>query len=104
MAEEVRAAREGAAIFDQSYFGKLVLHGPRADAAMQWICGADLEGKAEGSVTYTPLCNVKGGVEADLTVTRLPRGEGWYMCTGGATYSHDVAWIQHALEAGGSGC
>ena len=31
VAEEVRAAREGVAIFDQSYFGKLRLTGPRAD-------------------------------------------------------------------------
>lgn len=94
MAEECRAAREGCAFFDTSYFGKLQLEGARADEAMQWLCAADLEGKTDGSVTYTPLCNVRahplppslpqpptfaasappqvhGGVEADLTVTKV---------------------------------
>ena len=107
VAEEVRAAREGAAIFDQSYFGKLFVRGADADAAMQWLCGADLEGKRAGSVTYTPLCNARGGVEADLTVTKLADGGmdggGWYLCTGGATQSHDIEWVRRALEAGGFG-
>ena len=59
MAEESRAAREGVAIFDQSYFGKLLLSGPRADEAMQWVCGNDMGDKPVGAVTYTPLCNAK---------------------------------------------
>lgn len=48
---QVRAAREGVALFDTSYFGKLRLDGPRADDAMQWLCAGDLEGKAVGAVT-----------------------------------------------------
>lgn len=102
VAEEVRAARQGVALFDQSYFGKLHIRGPRADAAMQWICGADMEGKHVGSVTYTPLCNANGGVEADVTVTKLASNE-WYMCTGGSTCTHDRRWIDHALSVGGYG-
>ena len=74
--EEVRAAREGVAFFDTSYFGKLFLTGPRADDAMQWLCAADLEGKSVGSVTYTPLCNARGGVEADLLHPLGPRCRG----------------------------
>ena len=65
----MRAARSGVALFDQSYFGKLLISGPRADAAMQWVCGNDMEGRAPGAVVYTPLCNARGGVEADVTVT-----------------------------------
>ena len=57
--------------FGQSYFGKFFLQGPLAPAAVQWLCGADMDQKAVGSVTYTPLCNANGGTEADLTVTRL---------------------------------
>lgn len=100
VAQECRAARVGAALFDTSYFGKLELRGPRADAAMQWLCAADLEAKRPGSVTYTPLCNVRGGVEADMTVTKLA-DDAWYLVTGGATKSRDLRWIVEALEAGG---
>lgn len=102
VAEECRAAREGVALFDTSYFGKLVLDGPRADAAMQWMCAADLEGKEVGSVTYTPLCNGNGGVEADLTVTKVAPNK-WYLVTGGATKTRDLRWICEALEVGGFG-
>lgn len=102
VAAECRACREGIAFFDTSYFGKLLLDGPRADEAMQWMCAADLDGKSAGSVTYTPLCNANGGVEADLTVTKLADNQ-WYLVTGGATKSRDLRWMMAALEAGGFG-
>lgn len=103
--EECRAAREGVAIFDQSYFGKFFVSGPEADAAMQYLCGADLEGKAVGSVTYTPLCNARGGVEADLTVTRLDGvshgGSSWYIAAGGNTVTKDLEWIKRVFDERG---
>ncbi|CAK0845408.1 unnamed protein product, partial [Prorocentrum cordatum] len=103
--EECRAAREGVAIFDQSYFGKFFVRGPEADAAMQYLCGADLEGKAVGSVTYTPLCNARGGVEADLTVTRLDGvghgGSLWYIAAGGNTVTKDLEWIKRVFDERG---
>ncbi|CAE7250711.1 Sardh, partial [Symbiodinium sp. CCMP2456] len=101
VAEECRAAREGVAIFDQSYFGKFYLNGPEADQAVQYLCGADMEGKRIGSVTYTPLCNSRGGVEADLTVTKLqnPKGDNYYyFAAGGNTATKDLAWIRKVLE------
>ena len=101
VAEECRAAREGVAIFDQSYFGKFYLNGPDADQAVQYLCGADMEGKRIGSVTYTPLCNSRGGVEADLTVTKLQNSKGenyYYFAAGGNTATKDLAWIRNVLE------
>lgn len=101
VAEECRAAREGVAVFDQSYFGKFYLNGPDADQAVQYLCGADMENKRIGSVTYTPLCNSRGGVEADLTVTKLqnPKGDNcYYFAAGGNTATKDFAWIRKVLE------
>eukprot|EP00928_Gymnodinium_smaydae_P078300 TRINITY_DN6213_c0_g3_i3.p1 TRINITY_DN6213_c0_g3~~TRINITY_DN6213_c0_g3_i3.p1 ORF type:complete len:952 (+),score=137.14 TRINITY_DN6213_c0_g3_i3:102-2858(+) len=102
VAEESRAAREGVAIFDQSYFGKFFLRGPEADLAMQYLCGADMEGKVVGSVTYTPLCNARGGVEADLTVTKLKDSSDgssyYYIAAGGNTVTKDLAWIERVLD------
>ncbi len=37
---------------------------------MQWLSVADMD-KPEGTVTYTQLCNERGGIECDLTMTRL---------------------------------
>ena len=101
VAEECRAVREGVAFFDQSYFGKFFLRGEEADQAVQYLCGADMEGKQIGSVTYTPLCNSRGGVEADLTVTKLKDSDGsnyYYFAAGGNTATKDLAWIRNVLE------
>eukprot|EP00977_Amphora_coffeiformis_P024538 scaffold16127_cov186-Amphora_coffeaeformis.AAC.1 len=96
--EECRATRQGVALFDQSYFGKFLLKGPDAKAAVQYICGADMDKQVPGTVTYTPLCNERGGVEADLTVTRLPDGTGYYFAAGGNTATKDFQWISRQLE------
>lgn len=93
VAEEVMATRKGVGIIDQSYFGKFLLSGPDADEAVQFLCGADMEGRELGRVVYTPLLNEAGGVEADLTVTRLPDGSGWYFAAGGNTATKDFEWI-----------
>jgi sarcosine dehydrogenase len=103
VAEECRAARNGVAIFDQSYFGKFFLRGPDASEAVQYLCSADMETKPMGSVTYTTLCNARGGVEADLTVTKLEDDQQatypmYYFAAGGATASKDLWWIQRVLD------
>jgi len=101
VAEECAAARTGAVIFDQSYFGKFFLTGPDAHAAVQYVCGADMDAQAEGDVTYLPLCNRRGGVEADLTVTHLPGGSGYYFAAGGNTLTKDYEWLCARMEERG---
>ena len=39
----------------RGYFGKFYLRGPDADEAVQFLCGADMEGKAVGSATWSGL-------------------------------------------------
>lgn len=53
-----------------------------------------------GSVTYTPLCNDKGGVEADLTITKLEGDSGtcYYIAAGGNTVTKDLMWIERVLD------
>lgn len=106
--EECAAAREGVAIFDQSYFGKFMLSGPKADDAVKWLCGADVTQGEIGRVTYTPLCNKNGGVEADLTVTKLGTSDidsagnhRYYFAAGGSTATKDWEWIVTTLEQRG---
>jgi len=103
IAGECHAARTGVAIFDQSYFGKFILTGRDADAAVQYLCTADMDPatRLPGSVAYTALCNHNGGVEADLTVTKLPDGSGYYFAAGGSTLTKDKAWIDAVCHARG---
>jgi 4-methylaminobutanoate oxidase (formaldehyde-forming) len=70
VAAEHRAAREAAALFDLSSFAKAEVAGPGALATVQRVFAADLD-VAVGKVVYTTMLNARGGIELDLTVTRL---------------------------------
>ena len=54
-----------------------------------------------GTVTYTQLCNPTGGVECDLTVTRL-REDRFRLMTGTAFGNHDLAWLRAHRPSDGS--
>ena len=70
VALEHRAAREAVALFDLSSFAKVEVAGPDAPALVQHVFSSDLD-VALGRVVYTTMLNARGGVEMDLTVTRL---------------------------------
>uniref|UniRef100_A0A0K8UZQ0 Sarcosine dehydrogenase, mitochondrial n=2 Tax=Bactrocera latifrons TaxID=174628 RepID=A0A0K8UZQ0_BACLA len=106
--EEALACRNAAAIFNMSYFCKLVMSGPDAQKAADWIFSANTNREANKTV-YTCVLNSSGGVEADVTVSRLnsgtgavhdPKftGQGYYIVAGGAsayyTYSTLLAEIR----------
>ncbi len=94
-AEEHRAVREAVGLFDQSSFTKLRLEGPDACAALQRLCAGDVDVPA-GRIVYSQMLNRHGGIECDLTVTRL--GENAYLIvTGASVATHDTAWIRRHL-------
>lgn len=97
---ECHAARTGVALFDQSYFGKFFLEGSEAVKAADWLCTARVDNRPIGSVAYTAICNARGGVECDLTVTKLAEDK-IYIAAGGTTSSHDWRWINGELEKSG---
>ena len=96
---ECKAAREGVAMFDQSYFGNFHLKGKGAGAFIEYLCGSEIKDKEVGSVTYTTLCNEDGGVEADLTVAKLGEDD-FYFSAGGQTVTKDIWWVKRAMEKG----
>ena len=89
---EHRAVRSGVAIADQTSFAKFEITGPGALAAVQWLSVADMD-KPIGSAIYTQLCNERGGIECDLTMTRTAP-DSWYVVTGAAFGAHDMGWIR----------
>lgn len=92
---EHRAAREQAALFDQSSFSKYEISGNDVETALSWIAANRVD-KPVGSVIYTPLLNAKGGIECDLTITRL-KDDLYYVVTGTGFRVHDLSWIQKHL-------
>ncbi|MCW2831029.1 MAG: FAD-dependent oxidoreductase [Aeromicrobium sp.] len=97
-AAEQMACREAVAIFDQTSFSKYVVHGPAAEAALQWICSNDVAVPVDRTV-YTALLNERGGYESDLTVTRVADDE-YLLVAGSATTERDQDWIRRHVPAG----
>ena len=90
--QEHIATRERATLFDLSSFGKIELSGPGAVKLLQRVADNDID-RPVGSATYTQFLNSRGGVEADLTVTRLGEEHFWVI-TGSSFISNDLAWLK----------
>ncbi|MEO8229050.1 MAG: FAD-dependent oxidoreductase, partial [Chloroflexota bacterium] len=68
--EEVGATRTGVALYDLSTYAKFLVEGPEALSGLQRLATSDLDVEV-GRIQYTLLCNERGGIEMDPTVTRL---------------------------------
>lgn len=97
VAEEHRAVRERVALIDQTSFAKFELVGPGALADINALCVSNMD-RPVGSVIYTQLCNDRGGIEADLTITRLADNH-FYIVTGASFGLHDSDWIRRHIDA-----
>ncbi|MDH2429925.1 FAD-dependent oxidoreductase [Sphaerisporangium sp. TRM90804] len=86
---ECLATRDAAGLFDQTSFAKLEVSGL---ARLQRLFANDLDRPA-GSVVYTQMLNERGGIEADVTVTRLD-DDRFRVVTGTAFGVHDAAWLR----------
>ena len=83
------------ALFEQTPFAKFRLEGADAEAVLQRLCANDV-GVAPGWAVYTQMLNQRGGIEADLTVTRLDRTS-YMIVTGSAVGVHDFEWIRRHI-------
>jgi len=91
-AEEHRSVRENVGMYDMSSFGKLRVEGPDAESFLDYVCGAEMSVPA-GKIVYTQFLNERGGIEADVTVTRLS-DEVYLVVTPAATRLADETWLK----------
>ncbi len=91
-AAEHRAVRENVGMYDMSSFGKIRVEGPDAEAFMNYIGGGDYS-VPNGKIVYTQFLNRSGGIEADVTVTRLTETS-YLVVTPAATRLADQTWMQ----------
>lgn len=95
--EEHLATRERVTLFDLSSFGKIEVSGKGALALLQKLADNNID-RTPGSVIYTQFLNHRGGVEADLTITRL-EDDLFQIITGSTFIANDLAWIKMHMEA-----
>ncbi|WP_127557198.1 GcvT family protein [Nioella ostreopsis] len=96
VAREAARMETGTVLLDLSPFSKFHIHGPQALAFMEQIA-CSLMDVPEGKVVYTQLLNAKGGIEADVTVTRLA-ADRFRLTSGAATRWRDGACLRRASQ------
>ncbi len=89
---EHMAVRTGVGVFDMTSFGKIRVEGRDAARFLDHLCANEMD-VPPGRVVYTQMLNEKGGIESDLTVTRLS-GTAYLLVVPGATLRRDLAWLR----------
>jgi 4-methylaminobutanoate oxidase (formaldehyde-forming) len=92
LAVEHTAFRERVGIIDMTSFGKIAVEGPDAAALLERVCVNRVDRPA-GSVVYTQWCDHRGGIVADVTVTRLAK-DTFRVVTGAGVVDSDLGWLR----------
>ena len=79
-----------------SSFGKIRVEGTDALLFCQNICGNDIDIEL-GKIVYTQMLNSSGGIESDLTVTRLKQNCFLFVVPA-ATLVRDLSWLNRHKE------
>jgi dimethylglycine dehydrogenase len=93
---ECRAVRSGVGVLDQTSFAKFRVSGPGAERFLDRVLANRLPQEV-GRMALTQACRPSGGIECDLTVTRV-EPEQFYLVSAAATENHDYAWLQLQLR------
>ena len=96
-ATEHRAVRENVGLFDQTSFSKFLLQGKDALSVLNRLCGNQID-VVPGKVVYTQMLNERGGVEADVTITRVAP-DCFYIVDAAATQTKTFSYIQSHIAA-----
>ena len=94
--KEHQSTRERVALFDLTSFGKIEVNGPGALTLLQRVSDSNID-KPIGTAIYTQFLNSRGGVEADITITRLSSDK-FLVITGSAFIGNDLAWLRMHLQ------
>jgi 4-methylaminobutanoate oxidase (formaldehyde-forming) len=88
-------------MIDLSSFGKIAVEGRGALGVLQRVSANDID-RPVGSMVYTQWCDERGGMVADVTVTRLA-DDRFRVVTGAGYLASESAWLRsHRAEEDGS--
>ncbi|MBI3673702.1 MAG: GcvT family protein [Rhizobiales bacterium] len=96
---EAKRLMSDCAFFDQASFAKFSVEGRDACAVLNRVSANNVDVEP-GRIVYTQWLNQRGGIEADLTVTRLSEDR-FMVVTGAVPQVRDMAWLKrHTPEDG----
>lgn len=89
---EHHAVRNAVGVIDQSSFSKYQVEGPDAERFLNRVCCNNVS-VSIGKMVYTQWLNDRGGIEADVTVTRLANDK-YLIVSGVACQNRDIDWLK----------
>lgn len=96
-AAESRHTREKVSLFDFSCFVKIAVEGRDALRVLNRVSANDIDVPV-GRIVYTQWLNDKGGIEADVTVTRVSETS-FLVVTISTSQVRDLAWLKRHIPA-----
>jgi glycine cleavage system aminomethyltransferase T len=91
--------RDAVALFDQASFAKFLVQGRDACAILNRLSTANVDVPV-GRIVYAQWLNDRGGIEADLTITRLAETR-YLVVTSAICQTRDLHWLTRHIEDGG---
>lgn len=95
-AAECRATRDAVALYDQSTMTKFMVQGRDALRVLERISCNRIDVPI-GKMVYTQWLNDRGGIEADLTITRTGEQE-FMVVSAAATHFRDLSYLRNHAE------
>ena len=92
--------RENAGLFDETSFNKFEVSGVGALKFLNYVCANEID-QPVGTVVYTQCLNKRGGIECDITITRLAEDR-FFIITGTAFGQHDMSWLHLNMPEDGT--
>ncbi|MCP3673690.1 MAG: FAD-dependent oxidoreductase [Gammaproteobacteria bacterium] len=89
------ACRNDVVLMDMSFMSKFLVQGNDAEKVLSYICCNDINVEP-GHIVYTQWTNEAGGLEADLTVTRLTKTKFMVICSD-TTHGHVKMWMDRNI-------
>ncbi len=96
-AGECRATRDAVALYDQSSYPKYLVQGRDACAVLNRISCAQMDVPI-GRIVYTQWLNARGGIEADLTITRLAPDQ-FLVVSAVGSHQRDLSWLRRHIPS-----
>ena len=98
VADEHRAVREAVGVMDMTLMSTFLVQGPAAAAVLDRVSAGDVAGDV-GRVVYTQWLDPRGGILADLTVTRLADDE-FVVVSSDVTHRRVATMLRQATAPG----
>jgi aminomethyltransferase len=91
--KEHLAVRTAVGLFDVSHMGDILIRGPEALAATQWISMNDASKLQEGQAHYSALLYPEGGFVDDVIVHKLGQND-YLLVINAGTREKDYGWVK----------